>query len=67
MAAVLFGSVARGEATPVSNIDLMVIASGLPEGGFGRMNMLAETGELLEPKLAELRQRVILIDLCTVS
>ena len=37
---VLFGSVARGEATPFSDIDLLVVAKGLPKGRFARRREL---------------------------
>src|SRR5579862_8219136 len=39
---VLFGSVARGDATPNSDIDLLIIASGLPAGRLARQDRLRD-------------------------
>jgi hypothetical protein len=38
---VLFGSVARREASPTSDIDLLIVAEGLPRGQFARKDELA--------------------------
>jgi hypothetical protein len=38
---VLFGSVARGDPTPSSDIDLLIIAEDLPRGQFARKRLLA--------------------------
>jgi predicted nucleotidyltransferase len=38
---VLFGSVARGDPSPSSDIDLLIVAQGLPSGQFARKRLLA--------------------------
>jgi predicted nucleotidyltransferase len=45
----LFGSVARGEATPSSDIDLLIVCEDLPKGMFKRH-------ALLEPVRAQLQE-----------
>jgi predicted nucleotidyltransferase len=57
---VLFGSVARGEASSHSDIDLLVIASGLPESRLARQLCLERADDLLEPRLQALRRQGIL-------
>lgn len=52
---VLFGSVARGEARPESDIDLLVIAETLPEGRFARLRLLEGVDREFEPELQRLR------------
>ncbi len=66
VAVVLFGSVARGEATSVSDIDLLVVASGLPKGRFARLRLLEAADESVEPGLEKLRQRGIVTELCPI-
>jgi len=63
---VLFGSVARGEVTPLSDIDLLLIATDLPSGRFARQDRLKEADEVLESKLAGLRRHGVLTDLCPI-
>lgn len=46
---VLFGSVARGEARPDSDIDLIVVVSELPPGRFARRKRLGPVRARLEP------------------
>jgi predicted nucleotidyltransferase len=60
IAVVLFGSVARGEATSHSDIDLLVVASGLPESRLARQLCLERADDLLEPRLQALRRQGIL-------
>ncbi len=60
VAVVLFGSVAREEVTPHSDIDLLVIASGLPESRLARQLCLERADDLLEPRLQALRRQGIL-------
>jgi predicted nucleotidyltransferase len=51
---VLYGSVARGEHTPSSDIDLLIVARGLPESRRARNRLLVEIEEELYPVLASL-------------
>jgi predicted nucleotidyltransferase len=60
IAVVLFGSVARGETSSHSDIDLLVIASGLPESRLARQLCLERADDLLEPRLQALRRQGIL-------
>lgn len=62
VAVVLFGSVAREEATFHSDIDLLVIASDLPEGRLARQRCLEKSDDLLEARLQALRRQGILTD-----
>jgi predicted nucleotidyltransferase len=48
---VLFGSVARGDASPVSDIDLLIVAEDLPEGQFARKRLLAAADAVFEQDL----------------
>lgn len=66
VAVVLFGSVARNEATPLSDIDLLVIASDLPDGRLARQQRLEAVDDLLESRLQALRQQGILTDFCPI-
>jgi len=49
---ILFGSVARGEAGPTSDIDLLLIADDLPAGQFARKRLLAAADAAFERDLA---------------
>lgn len=60
---VLFGSVARGEATPLSDIDLLVVAEGLPQGRFARRELLDPAYEAIRPRLDALRKGEIFTDI----
>lgn len=51
---VLYGSVARGEATQYSDIDLLVVVEDLPEGRFARLDVLAEADKTVEAFLKTL-------------
>jgi len=53
---VVFGSVARGEARPGSDIDVLVVIRGLPKGRFKRLMAFYEVEEGLEPLLDELQE-----------
>ena len=59
---VLFGSTARGEATPLSDIDLLVVAEDLPRGRFARLNRLRAADDMLRPHLEGLWKQDILTD-----
>jgi predicted nucleotidyltransferase len=51
---VLFGSVARGEAEVNSDIDLLIVAEGLPRGRFARLNLLEGIDQEFQPLLERL-------------
>lgn len=63
---VLFGSVARGEATPHSDIDMLIVVSGLPPGRLARQRLLEPVDQVVDPLLAELREQGIWTDLSPV-
>ncbi len=44
---VLYGSVARGEAAPYSDIDLLIVSDGLPEGRFAKRKVLKQARALM--------------------
>lgn len=48
---VLFGSVARGDPSPTSDIDLLIVARDLPPGQFARKRLLAAADAAFEPAL----------------
>ncbi|MGE5579638.1 MAG: nucleotidyltransferase domain-containing protein [Bacillota bacterium] len=48
----VFGSVGRGTPTPGSDIDVLVIARGLPSGRMPRVRQFDEVERALEPDLA---------------
>lgn len=48
---VLFGSVARGDASATSDIDLLIVARDLPTGQFARKRLLAAADAAFEPAL----------------
>ena len=54
---VLFGSVARGEAGPDSDIDLLVVCRSLPRGAFRRREVLEPVYDRLQPSLETLWER----------
>ncbi len=66
VAVVLFGSVARGEASSRSDIDLLVIVSGLPNGRLARQQYLEVADDRLESRLLALRHQGVLTDFCPV-
>jgi len=55
VSAVLFGSVARGEAGPASDLDLFLVVRDLPAGRFRRLGLVEPVREVLEPDLATAR------------
>ncbi len=52
---VLFGSVARGEAGPDSDIDLLVVCETFPAGRFARLRMLEPADQAFETELERLQ------------
>lgn len=66
VAAVLFGSVARGEAGSYSDIDLLLVLEGLPRGRLERQKVLEEADWRVEPELQALRARGIYADISPV-
>ena len=54
---VLFGSVARGEAGPNSDIDLLVVCETLPAGRFARLRVLEPADRVFEEELDRLQAR----------
>ncbi|MBC7216792.1 MAG: nucleotidyltransferase domain-containing protein [Candidatus Caldatribacterium sp.] len=59
---VLFGSVARGEATQKSDIDLLIVCRDLPKGMFKRHAFLEPIREQLQNELEELWKQGIYAD-----
>lgn len=57
VSAVLFGSVARGEAGPDSDIDLLIVGEEFPPGRFARLRLLEEVDAKFEPELDRLRSQ----------
>ena len=55
VAVILFGSVARGEATAGSDIDLLVVCETLPAGRFARLGLLERADARFEDERLRLR------------
>jgi predicted nucleotidyltransferase len=51
---VLYGSVARQEASHTSDIDLLIIVQGLPKGQFARKQSLTKADEKIYPAIQSL-------------
>ena len=54
---ILYGSVARGEAKPDSDVDLIIVIKDLPKGRFRRQDLFMEVEEDLKQSLDELESR----------
>jgi predicted nucleotidyltransferase len=66
MAVVLYGSVARGEETPESDVDLLIVADGLPASRRARNRLLVEFEEgFLPALLAPWHRQGMYIDVST--
>jgi predicted nucleotidyltransferase len=63
---VLFGSVARGEASVNSDIDLLIVAETLPTGRFARLALLDEVERQVQPLLDGLEEEGISARVSTV-
>lgn len=59
---VLFGSVARSEAGPESDIDLLVICRELPAGAFRRQDLLEPVRKKLQADLDRLWDQKVYVD-----
>lgn len=57
VSAILFGSVARGDAGPDSDIDLLIVGEEFPPGRFARLRLLEEVDAKFEPELDRLRSQ----------
>jgi len=66
LAAVLFGSVARGEAGPFSDIDLLLVLKDLPPGRLARQKVLEQADCYIDPHLQALRKGGIFTDISPV-
>jgi predicted nucleotidyltransferase len=62
----LFGSVARGQAGPGSDIDLFVVLHEAPSGMLSRRRILEPVRESLTPELEELWKQGIYVDFVEV-
>jgi hypothetical protein len=56
---ILYGSVARQEASLTSDIDLLIIVKGLPRGQFARKERLIEADQKISPGLEALNREGI--------
>ena len=66
MAVVLYGSVARGEESPESDVDLLIVADGLPLSLRARNRLLVEFEEAFLPALlAPWHRQGMVIDVST--
>ncbi len=63
---VLFGSVARGEASPYSDIDLFIVVNDLPLGRVARLKRVRGAEKRIEPRLEDLRAKGIFSDVCPI-
>ncbi|MDE2058519.1 MAG: nucleotidyltransferase domain-containing protein [candidate division NC10 bacterium] len=63
---VLFGSVARGEANPYSDVDLFVVVRNLPRGRRARLERVRAADQRIEKRLKELRGKEIYSDVCPI-
>ena len=62
IAVTVFGSVARGEASELSDIDLLLVFSDLPQGRLSRRNFLGECPSEIEKKIEKLHENGVYAD-----
>lgn len=62
----VFGSVGRGTPRPDSDIDLVVVAEGLPPGRLARLQTFEPVEEALEPDLRAAREKGVSASLSPV-
>ncbi len=63
---VLFGSVARGEATPYSDLDLLIVVDDLPKGRIARLGSIREADRRIQARLHVLRSSGVQSDVCPI-
>ena len=66
VSAVLFGSVARGDATPYSDIDLFIVIHDLPKGRIARLDTVRSADKRIETRLNGLRALGVYSDVCPI-
>lgn len=66
VAVVLFGSVARGEATRTSDVDLLVVVEGLPPRRFERYACLEAADRAVEPQVRALWRQGIPVEISVI-
>lgn len=59
-------SMARGEATPYSGIDLLVVVSNLPRGRMTQLERFLAADQWIEERLQDLHGKGIYSDACPI-
>ena len=63
---VVYGSVARGEASSDSDVDLLIVVEDLPKGRLRRQGLFMEVEEEVEPLIEGLRARGLNVELSPI-
>lgn len=63
---VLFGSVARGEASLLSDIDVLIIVENYPRGRLARLKLLEKATEKIDAEIEALWESGVYTDFMTV-